>query len=283
MTAPLISIIIPTYNRAAELVTALDSIEAQSETNYEVLIVDNHSEDGTDEMILARRDPRMHLIKVHNDGVIARSRNIGLAAAHGKYLAFLDSDDWWTPDKLMRCLKVLEAGADVTYHDLRISPGPAHPPGKVLRTWPLRGDPFHALLRGGNALANSSVMVRRAVLGQMTQAEDPSLVGMEDFDLWLRLAKAGARLQRCDGVLGFYRMGDTNFTNPGRSLQALNALMRRHCDIRFESTGWWLPYGIGRAHYQLGDKSAARRALRRILRRKAPLSIYAKTALMLLR
>ncbi len=284
MSSVRVSIVIPTYKRVVELRLALKKILAQTFEDYEVLIVDNHSDDGTDEMIADLQDPRLTLVKVHNEGIIARSRNVGIKAARGDYIAFLDSDDWWCPDKLERCVALLDQGADVTYHDLQISRGPETAlSGKRVKTWPLTGDPFQAFLSGGNALANSGVMLRRSILGGITQSEHPALVGMEDFDLWLRLAKAGARFVRTNGALGFYRVGEDNFTNPERSLRALGTLMQRHHEISFEQAGWWLPYGRGRARYLTGDKPGARQDLRRIFKRRAPMAIYAKTAAMLMR
>jgi glycosyltransferase involved in cell wall biosynthesis len=77
--APLVSVIIPTYNRARELARALESVRAQTYGNWEALVVDNHSTDDTDQLISGFNDPRIRAFKIHNDGVIAASRNVGIA------------------------------------------------------------------------------------------------------------------------------------------------------------------------------------------------------------
>ena len=97
---PLVSIIIPTYNRANDLKRALQSVFDQTFTDWEILVVDNHSIDETDSLIKSFNDPKIKLLKIHNEGVIAKSRNLGFKHALGEYIAFLDSDDWWKPKKL---------------------------------------------------------------------------------------------------------------------------------------------------------------------------------------
>src|SRR3989338_2810117 len=97
---PIVSIVIPTYNRACDLERALKSVLAQTYSNWEALVVDNHSSDNTDDVVKSLNDSRLKLFKIHNDGVIAASRNAGVKHATGEYIAFLDSDDWWMPQKL---------------------------------------------------------------------------------------------------------------------------------------------------------------------------------------
>ena len=115
---PLVSIIVPTYNREDDLRRALRSVFAQTFIDWEVLVVDNHSIDNTDSLIRSFNDPRIKLFKIHNHGIIASSRNLGLKQASGQYIAFLDSDDWWLPKKLEVSVKRLTEGADIVYHDM---------------------------------------------------------------------------------------------------------------------------------------------------------------------
>src|SRR6185436_13966279 len=77
-----------------------------------------HSADDTEEAVARLNDRRIQLLKVHNHGVIAVSRNLGIRRAVGDYVAFLDSDDWWTSRKLELSVRALEADADIVYHDL---------------------------------------------------------------------------------------------------------------------------------------------------------------------
>ena len=103
------SIILPTYNRAdTYLKDAIDSVVNQSYINWELLIIDNHSTDNTDELIGSYKDDRIKLYKIRNNGNIAKSRNLGLKKSKGEYIAFLDSDDIWKKDKLKIQLKFMK-------------------------------------------------------------------------------------------------------------------------------------------------------------------------------
>ena len=118
---PFFSIIIPTYNRVDLLPRCIDSVMNQSFTDFEVLVVDNYSEDGTKDLLeqYSQKDSRIRYIQEHNNGIIAHSRNVGVKAARGQYICFLDSDDWYRKDKLelsYQCIKDLNA--DLIYHPL---------------------------------------------------------------------------------------------------------------------------------------------------------------------
>ena len=102
-TSPLISVVIPTYNHAEFLKVAISSVLAQTYQNFEIVIVDNHSNDHTREVVVSFSDDRIHLHKINNNGIIAASRNLGIDHAEGDWIAFLDSDDYWYPTRL-QCL-----------------------------------------------------------------------------------------------------------------------------------------------------------------------------------
>jgi glycosyltransferase involved in cell wall biosynthesis len=99
---PLVSVILPTYNRAAFLREAIDSVLAQTWQRWELIVVDDGSTDGTRPYLATLADPRIHVLELAHDGNRARLRNRGMTRARGEYLAFLDSDDFWIPTKLER-------------------------------------------------------------------------------------------------------------------------------------------------------------------------------------
>ncbi len=113
----MVSIILPTYNRAASLPRAIGSILSQTYPDYELLVIDDGSTDHTREVVEGYRDPRIRYLR--NDGPVhgaSRARNIGIQEARGEYIAFQDSDDVWLPDKLERQVRCLEeTEADVVY------------------------------------------------------------------------------------------------------------------------------------------------------------------------
>ena len=195
---PLVSIIIPTFNRAEDLKRALQSVFDQTFTDWEVLVVDNHSIDETDSVIKSFNDPKIKLFKIHNAGVIAASRNLGLQHALGEYIAFLDSDDWWLPKKLEESIKYMRHGADVVYHDLFY----VKKLGQRFnwrRTWrrKLKSPVFYDLIENGNTLINSSVVVRKKLLNAIKGlSEDKDMVGSEDYDAWIRIAQISDKFQK---------------------------------------------------------------------------------------
>jgi glycosyltransferase involved in cell wall biosynthesis len=114
--APLVTVVIPTYNHARLLAHALQSVRTQTFTNWEAVVVNNYSADDTVAVVEACADPRIRLENFRNNGVIAASRNRGISLARGKYIAFLDSDDVWYPQKLAKCIERIESGFDMVCH-----------------------------------------------------------------------------------------------------------------------------------------------------------------------
>lgn len=275
---PRVSVVIPTYNRADDLVRALRSVQRQTFAAWEAVVVDNHSTDGTVAALEALADPRITMHFVHNQGVIATSRNVGIRTARGEFVAFLDSDDWWTPAKLARSVAALDGGADVVYHDLVIARDAA--PGRfarVARTWQVATPAFDDLIQRGNAVQTSSVVVRRALLEQVGGfREDPAMIAIEDFDLWLRLAKSTARFRYLPEALGYYWLAGGNTSTDARTLRVLewfeSSYAAPYRAEHPELDAFWLPYVRGMTQYRVGDRQAARTSLRAVaLGRVSPL------------
>ncbi len=108
-----VSVIIPTYNRAALVAEAVASVLAQTWRDFEVLVVDDGSTDGTIEA-LAPYASRLRLLRRESRGGVSAARNTGIKAARGEWLAFLDSDDLWLPEKLSRQMAYLAAHPDLS-------------------------------------------------------------------------------------------------------------------------------------------------------------------------
>lgn len=266
--APRVSVVIPTYNRARDLERALRSVQAQGFADWEAVVVDNSSTDGTDEMIRGLADPRIGLHKVDNGGVIAVSRNRGIALAQGEFVALLDSDDWWTPDKLAQSIAAFGQGADIVYHDMFLVRGEGQQrlrPSGTTRA--VHAPVYEDLLKSGNALINSGAMVRTALLRQIGPLdEDRELIAMEDFDAWLRVSRVTDRFVMLPEPLGYYWAGGGNTTNAQRTLVALAAFEQRYGAEIAARAGYpsWLAYTRGRALFRLGRFGEARAELSRI-------------------
>jgi glycosyltransferase involved in cell wall biosynthesis len=113
MQFELISVIIPTYNRAQVLSRAVESVLGQSYNNLELIVVDDGSSDNTAEAIKEIEDKRIKYIKSSENKGVAAARNAGIKESHGDYIAFLDSDDQWLPDKLKLSLEVFKNNSDL--------------------------------------------------------------------------------------------------------------------------------------------------------------------------
>lgn len=220
---PLISVIIPTYNHAHFLREALESVCAQTYTNWEAIVINNYSEDNTLEVVESFNSPKIRLENFRNNGVIAASRNRGIILARGKYLAFLDSDDLWLPEKLTCSLTRLEEGCDLVCHGLRLFGngreqdrfyGPAH------------RATFDALLDKGNCIATSATVVRKDLVESVGRvSEESEIVTAEDYHLWLKLARAGAKMEFIDQVLGCYRYHSANASSALRQARAVTQVV----------------------------------------------------------
>ncbi len=198
-----VTVVIPTYNHAHFLREALQSLCAQTFTEWEAVVVNNYSEDDTIAVVESFADPRIRLENFRNNGVIGASRNRGIALARGRYVAFLDSDDTWYPDKLMRCIPYLDKGADLVCHGLRYI-------GKRkgnMYCGSKRRSTYDALLYEGNCIATSSTMVRKDLVESVGSfSEDPAIATAEDYHLWIKLAKVGASMRFIKDILGEYRI-----------------------------------------------------------------------------
>ncbi len=179
----MISTIVPTFDRAPQLERALASVEAQTLQPGELIVVDDGSTDRTPEM-LAERFPAARYLHQENRGVSA-ARNRGIEAARGEWIALLDSDDEWLPEKLERQLAALGASdAKICHSDeiwirngRRVNPGRRHAKcsGRIFRDClPLC------------AISPSSVVIHRSVLEEVGSF-DEQLPACEDYDMWLRV------------------------------------------------------------------------------------------------
>jgi GT2 family glycosyltransferase len=189
--SPVVSVIMPTYQRARYLPASVRSVVAQTHSKLELLVVDDGSTDATDEVLGEFDDARIRVIRLDHTGSPARARNVGLAAAKGAYVAFLDSDDVWLPSKLALQVEALNGRADCRWSYTgfdHIDEGGAPMP-------PLRGGV--AVARSGwivpeivseEALVLLPSVVAEASLLREVGRFDETRGLREDLDLCLRLA-----------------------------------------------------------------------------------------------
>ena len=210
---PLVSVVIPTYNHAHFLGRALRSVLNQTYSNWEAIVIDNHSRDNTDQVIQSFNDPRISALKIHNNGIIAASRNAGIRVAKGEWIAFLDSDDLWYPQKLDIAVKAVmeDTMVDVCSTDEFLVNELAGDKS-VLEYGPCSPNLYQALLVEGNRFSPSAAIVRRGFLSltDIVFRENKEFVTAEDYDLWMLLARAGAKFKCIRSVQGEYRIHANN-------------------------------------------------------------------------
>jgi len=188
---PAVSIVLATRNQARWLPETLASVQAQTVTDWELLLVNDGSTDATAEIAArAAADPRVrYLPGPHRERAVARNR--GIAAAAAAVVAFLDGDDLWEPSKLERQLTTFgeQPDAALCYTIARYVDADGRPLPTRRPPAPLAGGIFPALVRA-NRLILSSVVARRTALVE-TGGFDETLpaLGCEDWDLWLRIAR----------------------------------------------------------------------------------------------
>lgn len=200
-TEPLVSVIIPTYNQAQFLGECLDSLLAQTHARWEAIVINNYSTDDTLSVVGRYADERIRLINFKNNGIIAAARNQGLHVARGEYIAFLDSDDLWLPEKLeSQCRamrvdpKLMLCSTNGYWFGNRTKRRRI-----IYRTLFNKQISFRAEL-WSNRFVNSAVLLRRCVLDTVGYLdEDPCIAGTEDYDYWIRVLR---RHERSALVLG---------------------------------------------------------------------------------
>lgn len=218
----------PIYNGEELIKETVCSIINQSYTSWELIVVDDSSTDNTVNIInkYTLEDKRIKLIQLDkNCGGPAKPRNIGVENSKGKYIALIDADDIWDKNKLLECSRFLEY--DIVYHKERcfnknIDDGKLCPTRDVDNLHNLYTD----MLINGNIFSPSAILIKKEILVLNKFDETIEYHGVEDFDLWLRLAKQNKFIYKfIDITLGYYRLHDggisKNFKKHGQKERRL--------------------------------------------------------------
>ena len=270
---PLVSVIIPAYNTAAFISKTLDSVLSQTYRNLEVLVVDDGSQDETPEIVklIAQSDRRVTLLRQSNAGVAA-ARNLAIQKSSGEYIAPIDADDIWYPQKIekqVQCMLKTDACVGLVYawavyidpKDLIIG---KYNPYEFFNIYNLEGDVYTALVYR-NFVGNASVpLIRRACLdkvgGYNCKLKKDGAQGCEDLDLYLRIAEYYQFKVVPEFLLGYRQLNASMSGNCMTMAKSYNTVMadvqQRHPEIPNAIYQWsasqFYSYLLGKS-YACGD------------------------------
>lgn len=260
MNDPLVSVVIPAYNAADFIERTLDTVRAQTFDRYEAIVVDDGSTDPTPDVVrayFARHGMKGRILRQENRGQGA-ARNAGMRAAKGAYIALLDSDDLWYPEKLAAVIAEFDRhpDADLICHDEQIRRDDTIV--RVSRRRSPRGNLYEALLFDGNLLSPSATVVRLGpALAVGGFDERREYITVEDYDFWLRFSGRG-RIRFLPRVLGEYVLREASTSRRIVSHHAaLEGMLREHFAAYL------------RSHPGLGARLRVRRRLARVYRSAA--------------
>ena len=189
-----VSVVLPTYNRAKTVEKAIESVLAQTYPHFELLVVDDGSTDGTEEIVRHILDDRIRYFKLEENGGQAKARNYGIEKAQYDYIAFQDSDDIWYREKLeaqMQRLTGASPQVGFVYHKIMRDFGDfcAVIPPENVEVSQKSGDIFKRLLSEGNLVPCPAVLARRECV-EKAGGFDTGMCSLEDYDLALKMARA---------------------------------------------------------------------------------------------
>lgn len=237
----LVSVIMPTYNCGKYIAESIESVIAQTVTDWEIQIVDDYSTDNTDEILKPYLEKylNIHYYRLLQNGGPAVARTEAIRRATGKYCAFLDSDDLWTPEKLEKQIDFMKkTGAQFSctaYRQMDTDGNDLHtvmvPPKKTA---------YQKCITLSNPIGNLTVMYDQEALGKF---EVPLIKKRNDFALWLQILKKTHYCYGMEEVLGTYRMGRAGSVSHNKLAQA-----KYHWQLYHEIEG----HGFVRSAYELG-------------------------------
>ncbi len=274
---PLVSVVIPAYNSSAYIAAALDSVFQQTFSSHEVIVVNDGSPDTPAlEAVLKPYFSRLRYFRQENRGPSA-ARNLGIRESRGRYVAMLDSDDFWIPNHLARQVDYLTRDATlglVYANNMQFSDGEVV--GAAFDIVPqTRQVTLESLLAEHCTVNTSSVVVSRAALLK-AGLFDESLNRCEDFDLWLRLASQGVRMTYDSEVQVFHRLGDglSSKSDPMKRARAevyrkavatlsLNASQQEIVAVKLKQLEIEIEVEVAKEHLEAGRFREARLAVQR--------------------
>ncbi len=223
---PAVSVVLPAFNTEKYVGEAVESILSQTFTDFELIVIDDGSGDRTAEILrgYARADARLRILSNGNNRGIPKTRNIGIKAARGRYIAWQDADDISLPERLQKQFDYMEKHSEVAL--LGTAKNTISDTGELLKenVVSLLKPKFEDLLQM-NRFVNGSTMIRKSAL-EVVGGYDETFYSAEDYELWLRIAKRFP-VANLPEVLYIYRVHLESMINKFRHTNILYTLLAR--------------------------------------------------------
>ena len=228
----LVSVVLPVFNGEQFVLQAINSVLCQSYKNLELIIIDDHSTDNTISVCKGIQDPRIRIFSFsENSGGPAKGRNLGVQSSIGEFIAFIDADDIWAPEKLSIQLEIIAKqdcymisskkiiiddnvkNEDIFNKEMRITTS---------------GVSYQDLLRL-NYIPNSSVLIKKAIINKFTFEENKMYIGVEDHKMWLDIHNIhGPSRQVNIGLIGYRVYGRSLSSNKLKMLIKRYYVLKSH-------------------------------------------------------
>ena len=207
----LVSIVIPTYNSAKYINESIDSVLSQTISNWEIRIVDDCSTDDTYQILLPylNKYSNIHYYRLEENSGAHVARSVAIKQSVGKYIAFLDSDDLWLPNKLETQIGFMEEN-DIDFSCTAYRQNNEINPSKVYAIYPPKRTDYKKMLRLSCPIGNSTVIYNQENLGKFTV---PNIRKRNDFALWLKILKNTDYCYGLQNELTIYRIREDSISN----------------------------------------------------------------------
>lgn len=229
-TPDLVSVIIPTFNSAQYLPQAIDSALSQSYAKVEIVVVNDGSTDNTKEVITPYQEKILYFYK--ENGGPGSARNFGIEKSHGEYIAFLDADDYWLPDKLQTQMDFIKKHREyaLIHSNTWILEEYKELYPRFMNKQPSIGKIFKKLFLQ-NCINNLTVILKRECFDAVGGFdENEALIGFEDYDLWLRIAVL-YEIGYVDEIVSVYRIHQRNISNEFKAIKSQIFLLEKFKNI----------------------------------------------------
>lgn len=229
-----VSIIIPTYNRGRLIKRSIDSVLSQSYKNIEVIVVDDGSNDNTEEVVKGINDKRLKYIKLEGNHGACYARNVGIRKSSGDFIAFQDSDDVFDKYKmekqlnnLIKCKSDLDFSSIIVHFDSNSKASTVIPNGELKNN--IKSSNILELLCKGNFISTQAILARKEIFDDIIF--DESLPRFQDYDLVLRIAFK-YKISFTDEVLvDLYRQDDSISNNTEKLKKAYSIMIKKNYNL----------------------------------------------------